>query len=130
MMNYIWVIIIIFSFFSAIATKNMSSLSTSVIAGGSDAITLIIKLCGVICFWNGIMGIAEKGGFTTILCKFFQPILKLLFPTIKDKKTKDEVDIPEVTDANHSMVISSMDELKSNEKPKEVEEATFIGIND
>ena len=91
MMNYIWVIIIIFSFFSAIATKNMPSLSTSVIAGGSDAITLIIKLCGVICFWNGIMAVAEKGGFTTILCKFFQPILKLLFPTIKDKKTKDAI---------------------------------------
>ena len=91
MMNYIWVIIIVFSFFSAIATKNMSSLSTSVISGGSDAIALVIKLTGVICFWNGIMAIAEKSEFTTLLCKLFQPLLKLLFPDIKDKKTKDAI---------------------------------------
>ena len=64
-MNYIWVAIIIFSFFSAIATNNMSELSTSIISGGSDAITLIVKLIGIICFWNGIMAIAEKSGFTT-----------------------------------------------------------------
>ena len=93
MMNYIWVIIITFSFFSAIATKNMTGLSTSVISGGSDAITLIIKLTGIICFWNGIMAIAEKSGFTTLLCKLFQPILKFLFPSIKDKKTKDAISI-------------------------------------
>ena len=91
MMNYIWVIIIVFSFFSAIATKNMSMLSTSVISGGSDAITLIIKLTGVICFWNGIMAIAEKSGFTTLLCNLFQPVLKFLFPDVKDKKIKDAI---------------------------------------
>lgn len=91
LMNYIWIIIIIFSFFSAIATENMSSLSTSVISGGSDAITLVIKLTGVICFWNGIMAVAEKSGFTTVLCKIFSPVLKLLFPDIKDKKTKDAI---------------------------------------
>ena len=91
MMNYIWVIIITFSFLSAIATKNMSSLSTSVISGGSDAIALVIKLMGIICFWNGIMAIAEKSGFTTLLCKLFQPVLKLLFPDVKDKKTKDAI---------------------------------------
>ncbi|MBR6551450.1 MAG: spore maturation protein A [Clostridia bacterium] len=90
-MNYIWVAIIIFSFFSAIATNNMSELSTSIISGGSDAITLIVKLIGIICFWNGIMAIAEKSGFTTLLCKVFQPFFKFLFPDIRDKNTKDAI---------------------------------------
>lgn len=91
MMNYIWVAIIIFSFFSAIATNNMKGLSNAIISGGTDAITLSLKLCGMICFWNGIMAIAEKSGFTNIISKFLKPILKLLFPNINDEKTKNAI---------------------------------------
>lgn len=91
MMNYIWVIIIIFSFFCAIATNNMSSLSSAVISGGTEGISLVIKLSGIICFWNGLMAIAEKSGLTKIISSFLRPILKLLFPNLKDEKTKDAI---------------------------------------
>lgn len=91
MMNYIWVVIAIFSFFSAIATGNMNTLSSSVISGGTEAITLALKLSGIICFWNGLMAIAEKSGLTDLISKALTPILKLLFPKLKDKKTKNAI---------------------------------------
>ena len=91
MMNYIWVIITVFSFFCAIATNNMSSLSSAVISGGTEAITLVLKLAGIICFWNGLMAIAEKSGLTNIICKILKPVLKLLFPNLKDEKVKNAI---------------------------------------
>jgi len=91
MMNYVWVIITVFSFFCAIATDNMSSLSSAVISGGTEAITLVLKLSGVICFWNGLMAIAEKSGLTEIISKILKPVLKLLFPNLKDEKAKNAI---------------------------------------
>lgn len=91
MMNYIWVIITVFSFFCAIATDNMSNLSSAVISGGTEAITLVIKLSGIICFWNGLMAIAEKSGLTKIICNLLKPALKLLFPKLKDEKAKNAI---------------------------------------
>ncbi|MBE6747678.1 MAG: spore maturation protein [Ruminococcaceae bacterium] len=91
MMNYIWVIITVFSFFCAIATDNMNTLSSAVISGGTEAITLVIKLSGIICFWNGLMAIAEKSGLTKIICNLLKPALKLLFPKLKDEKAKNAI---------------------------------------
>lgn len=91
MMNYVWVIIIIFSFFCAIATNNMPSLSSAVISGGTEAITLVLKLTGIICFWKGLMAIAEKSGLTQIISNMLKPVLKLLFPKLKDEKAKNAI---------------------------------------
>ena len=91
MMNYVWVIIIIFSFFCAIATGNMSSLSASVISGGTEAVTLVLKLSGIICFWNGLMAIAEKSGLTQIISNLLKPVMKLLFPKLKDEEAKNAI---------------------------------------
>lgn len=90
-MNYIWVIMIIFSFISAIVTKNMSNLSSAVLSSGASAVTLAIKLLGIICFWNGLIQIADKSGLTQKLCKLLYPVLKLLFPTLKDNEAREAI---------------------------------------
>ena len=90
-MNYIWVIMIAFSFFAAIATDNMGALSSAVISSSSSAISLAIKLLGMLCFWNGIIQIAEKSGLTQKLCKLLYPILKLLFPSLKDNEAREAI---------------------------------------
>ncbi len=91
MMNYVWVIMIVFSFLSAIATKNMNNLSSAVLSSSSSAVTLAIKLMGIICFWNGLIQIAEKSGLTKKLCKLLYPVLKLLFPTLKDEEAREAI---------------------------------------
>lgn len=87
-MNYVWPLMIIFSFICAIFNDNMDSLSTAVINSGSTAVSLAIKLLGIICLWNGLIKIAEKSGLTVTIAKILSPILKLLFPKLKDEKVR------------------------------------------
>lgn len=90
-MNYIWPVMMVFSFFCAIATNNMESLSSSIISGGSDAVTLILKLTGIIALWNGLISIAEKSGLTKALCRLMTPVLNLIFPSLKDKEAQETI---------------------------------------
>lgn len=91
MMSYIWPIIIFFSFFAAIATNNIDGLSSAILSSGTDAINLAIKLIGMICLWNGLIQIAEKSGLTKKLCKLLSPLLRIIFPELKDTSTKEAI---------------------------------------
>ncbi len=90
-MNYLLPVMVIFSLFCAISTGKISDLSTAVVNGGTDAISLAIKLTGVICLWNGLTAIAQKSGLTDLLCKLLSPLLNLIFPKLKDKKAKESI---------------------------------------
>lgn len=85
MLNYIWCGIIIFSIFCSFFTGNIENMSNSILSSASDAIELIITMCGTICLWSGIMEIADKSGASSIVAKLLSPILSKLFPDI-DKK--------------------------------------------
>jgi spore maturation protein A len=82
-MNYIWAGMILLSFLSAAAGGRMNAVSQAVISGGTDAITLCLKMGGMLCLWGGLMNIAEKSGLTTLLEKAFAPALRLIFPYVK-----------------------------------------------
>ncbi len=91
MMNYLLPIMVVFSLFCAIATGKISELSSAVVNGGTDAISLAIKLTGVICLWNGLTAIAQKSGLTALICKLLSLLLNILFPKLKDKKAKESI---------------------------------------
>ncbi len=81
-MNYIWAGMIVFAFISAIFNGNMDALSSSVLSGGGDAVTLCLKLLGTLCLWGGIMNIAEKSGITVYVCRFLSPLFRVIFPKL------------------------------------------------
>jgi len=91
MMNYLLPVMVVFSLFCAIATGKINELSSAVVNGGTDAISLAIKLTGVICLWNGLTAIAQRSGLTALICKVLSPVLNLLFPKLKDKKAKESI---------------------------------------
>ncbi len=82
MMNYVWGAMVVFSFISACFSGNMQALSDSVVNGGQDAISLIIKLTGMMCLWGGIMKIAEKSELTKVICNLLRPLFSLLYKNI------------------------------------------------
>ncbi len=86
MMNYVFPVLIIFSFISAVATGSMNELSASVIEGGTNAVELIIRLVSMLCLWGGIMEIADRAGVTRGISKLLSPIIKLIFPHIRKEK--------------------------------------------
>lgn len=79
---------IIFSFICAVFSGNMASMSNAIIESGANAVSLAIKILGIICLWNGLIKIAEKSGLTATLAKLLSPVLKLLFPKLKDEEAK------------------------------------------
>lgn len=83
MLNFIWAAIMIISVICGIATGRGNEVSYAAIEGGKSAVELCISLLGSICFWSGIMKIAEKCGLTNLIGKLCKPLIALLFPGLK-----------------------------------------------
>ena len=86
MMNWIWVAMIILSFVTAIFTGNMAALSGSVMDGAKSAVELIITIGGMIILWSGLMHLAEVTGLTERISKLLYPLIKLIYPGIRNNK--------------------------------------------
>ena len=92
MLNIVWPIFIIISFSYAIFSGNLESLNFSIFKSTEDAINLTLSLLGTICLWNGVMQIASKTSIIDKLVKSLNPIIKILFPEIKNnEKIKKEI---------------------------------------
>ncbi len=92
MLNIVWPIFIIISFSYAIFFGNLDELNSSIFKSTEDAITLTLSLLGTMCLWNGVMQIASKTTVIDKLVKFLNPIIKLLFPDLKNnEKIQKEV---------------------------------------
>lgn len=86
MLNIVWPFFIIISFSFAIFFGNLQELNASIFKSTEDAVNLSINLLGTMCFWNGIMQIANKTLIIEKLSNFLKPIIKFLFPEIKENK--------------------------------------------
>lgn len=84
MLNIVWPIFIIISFSFAIFSGNLEKLNSSIFESTNDAINLSLNLLGTICLWNGIMQIASSTSVIEKLTKFLKPVIKFLFPELKN----------------------------------------------
>lgn len=86
MLNIVWPIFIIISFSYAIFMGNLEELNNSIFNSTNEAIELSISLLGTICLWNGIMQIAKDTDLIEKLTKILKPVIKFLFPELKNNK--------------------------------------------
>ena len=87
MINYIWFVMIFLGLIVGIFTGNGEGISNAIIGSIDSTVSFIIGLVGLMCFWCGVMKVAEKSGFTEKLAKLMKPILKLIFKeSAKDEK--------------------------------------------
>ena len=139
MMNYVWVFIILFSLICAVFNGSMPELSSAILTGCSDAVSLCIKLLGMLCLWCGLMNVSEKSGLCKVVTRILSPVLKLLFPENRNN--------PEVMDAIAMNVtanlfglgnaatplginaVKKMQNLSSNKKTVTADMMTFVVIN-
>ena len=68
--------------FAALGGK-MGEMSSAILAKSGEAAELVISLCGMICFWSGMMRVAERAGLTEKLARLLSPIVGFLFKGIK-----------------------------------------------
>lgn len=86
MMNYVFPVLLIISFLSAVATGRVAEVSQAVISGAEDAVQLLLRLVSMLCLWGGIMEIGDKAGLTAMFSKLMYPVVSLIFPKLKKEK--------------------------------------------
>ncbi len=92
MLNILWPAFIIVSVIFAILSGNIKELNNSIFESTELAVSLCITLLGTMCLWNGIMQIASKTSVMKKITNFLKPIMKLLFPNIKnDSNVYEEI---------------------------------------
>lgn len=82
MLNYIWSFMIIFAVLFTGFSGGMNAITTSALNGAEEAVTICIKMCGIVAMWMGIMRIAEKSKLIDLLTIKMTPLLNFLFPSI------------------------------------------------
>lgn len=61
----------------------MGEMSSAILDKSGEAVGLVISLCGVICFWSGMMRVAERAGLVGKLARLLSPIVSFLFRGIR-----------------------------------------------
>ena len=91
MLNIIWPLFIIISFIYGIFAGRVNEINNEIFNSLESAVQLSITFLGTICLWTGIMKIASSTTLIKRLSNALKPIMKFLFPDIKenDKEHKE-----------------------------------------
>ena len=84
-MNFVWSGVILLSLGVSVIMGVPERVLQSGITGAGDAVKILISLAGTLCFWSGILRIAEKGGAAAGCQRLLSPVIKRLFPTTRQK---------------------------------------------
>lgn len=82
MINVIWLGLIVIGVIAAVATGDISVVTSAAISNAETAVNLSLGLIGVMALWLGLMRIAEDSGLVKALGKLLKPILVRLFPEV------------------------------------------------
>lgn len=125
MINYIWFILIFLGILFGLFTGNGELISNAIVNSSDKTVKFVISLVGIMCFWCGVMKIAEKSGFTDKLAKLMRPILKRLFKeSAKDEKVLGAIvmnltaNMMGLSNAATPFGIKAMEEMDKHNKEK------------
>lgn len=90
MLNILWPIFILISIMYAILSGNVENVNKGLFESIEGVVSFSLTLVGITCFWTGIMEIASKTSSLDFLSKLLQPIMKILFPTLKKEKDSNK----------------------------------------
>lgn len=139
MINYIWFILIFLGIIVGITTGNGELISKAIVNSSGNTVTFIIDLVGIMCFWCGVMKVAEKSGFTEVLSKILKPVLKLIFKdAAKDEKalgsivmnlTANMMGLSNAATPFGIKAMEEMDRLNDNKGTASNDMALFLVLN-
>lgn len=87
-MNYIWYGMIVISIIVSVIRGTTDATITAAFDGAKESVTVMLSLLGVMCFWTGLLKVAEKTGLSEKTERLLAPLIKFLFPNSGDKSRK------------------------------------------
>ncbi len=79
MLSAIWVVFLVLALICGAFTGRLDAVTTAVGTGAGEAVTLIISIAGLMCFWSGIMELVQASGLAEKLSRILMPLLRPLF---------------------------------------------------
>ena len=139
MLNILWPCFILISFIYAFFAGNIEKVNNSIFESAANSVQLTLTFLGTICLWNGIMKIAQNTTLIHKLTNLLKPIIKFLFPEVKNnEKIREEISMNMVANilglgnAATPLGIKAMKTMQEENKNKECitnSMAMFIVIN-
>lgn len=87
MMNFIWAGFILIAVMAGFLNEQIQAVSDSILLYAGKAVQISLSLIGIMGLWLGLMRIAEQSGLTVLLSNLIRPLVKRLFPELKDNTT-------------------------------------------
>ncbi|MGI9591250.1 MAG: nucleoside recognition domain-containing protein [Myxococcota bacterium] len=82
MLNGIWLGLVLGAVVYAAWSGQMQAVTDQMYASAQDAVTLVIKLVGIMAFMLGVMRVARDGGMLRWIARWLAPVLRRLFPEV------------------------------------------------
>lgn len=87
MINYIWYFLILIGISYSFFIGNASTINNIVLEASKEGIDLVLEMLPLLVLWMGLMNIAEKSGLLNKFAKLIKPLLKKLFPSVKNDES-------------------------------------------
>ena len=132
MLNYIWAFFFISAFFGALYQAFFNgnadiwqTMTETIFSSSKSAFTVSLNLTGILCFWLGMMKIAEKSGITEVLARALYPLFRKIMPDIPAKSPalgsmvmNIAANVLGLDNAATPMGIKAMEQLQAENKNK------------
>lgn len=91
-MNYLWAGMMLVGIVYGCLTGRTADITQAALDSAKEAVSLCITMTGVMCFWVGMMKIAEKAGMIRQMARKMEPVLHFLFPDLRyETKAKEYI---------------------------------------
>ncbi|AFM01162.1 putative membrane protein required for spore maturation [Desulfitobacterium dehalogenans ATCC 51507] len=84
MVNAIWLFMLITGIIVAALNGRIDTITESAMRAAELGVETAFGLIGVMSLWLGLMKLAEEAGFVRALARFFGPVIRRLFPTLRE----------------------------------------------
>lgn len=89
-MNYLWAGMLLVGIVYGCLTGRTAEITQAALDSAGEAISLCITMTGIMCFWVGMMRIAEKAGMIRKMASKMEPVLRFLFPDLRHETRAKE----------------------------------------
>lgn len=84
-LDKIWGFMMVAAVICAAFNSRLDTMTSALMQGIKTSAEFIISFTFTMCFWNGIMQVAQKSGLVDVLSKLFAPFMKAVFPNVERK---------------------------------------------
>lgn len=80
LMSYIWLGMIALSVLYGCAVGSIADVSSGLMEGAGEAVTLCLSIAGAICLWSAVTEVMRQSGLSDSLSRLLRPLLRRLYP--------------------------------------------------